>query len=74
MYNLKQLRLENGLTQQKLCKKLREINCFIDRTTYSKYENDIRKLPCDILIKLAEIYETSTDYILGLSDKKQATG
>ncbi len=67
--NLKNIRLKNGLTQQKLCEKLREINCCIDRTTYSKYENGVRKLPCDILIKLAELYGTSTDYILGLAPK-----
>ncbi len=70
MKRLKNLRLENGLTQQKLCEKLMKMSCCIDRTAYSKYENGIRKLPCDILIKLAELYGTSTDYILGLSDKK----
>ncbi len=70
MNKLKNLRLEKGLTQQKLCEKLKEIDCFIDRTTYSKYENGIRKLPCDILIKLSELYGTSTDCILGMDDKK----
>lgn len=68
--NLKKLRLENNLTQEKLCKKLEELNCYMERSTYAKYERGNRKLPFDILIKLAEYYKTTTDYILGIADKK----
>ena len=37
---------------------------------YSRYENGYRDLPTDMLIALAKLYNTSTDYILGLTNKK----
>lgn len=37
---------------------------------YSRYERGLRDVPTDILIKLAKLYDTSTDYILGLTNKK----
>ena len=37
---------------------------------YSRYENGYRDVPTDILIALAKLYDTTTDYILGLSDDK----
>ncbi len=37
---------------------------------YSRYENGYRDLPTDVLIALAKLYNTSTDYILGLTNKK----
>ena len=36
----------------------------------SRYENGYRDLPTDVLIALAKLYNTSTDYILGLTNKK----
>lgn len=35
---------------------------------YRRYEKGIREIPVWALIKLAEFYKTSTDYILGLTD------
>ena len=35
---------------------------------YSKYETETIDIPTDILIKLANIYETNIDYILNLND------
>lgn len=35
---------------------------------YSRYERGLRDIPSDILIHLAKLYNTSTDYILGLTD------
>lgn len=35
---------------------------------YSRYERGLRDIPSDILIRLAKLYNTSTDYILGLTD------
>ena len=40
----------------------------ISQRCYSHYENGERGLPTDILIKLADIYNTSTDYILNRTD------
>lgn len=36
----------------------------ISQRSYSHYENGERGLPTDILIKLADIHNTSTDYLL----------
>ena len=38
---------------------------------YSHYEMGKRDIPTDILIKLAKFYQTSIDYLLGLTDEKQ---
>lgn len=35
---------------------------------YSRYERGLRDIPSDVLIRLAKLYNTSTDYILGLTD------
>ena len=40
------------------------------REVYRRYEKGIREIPVWALIKLAYYYNTSTDYILGLSDKR----
>lgn len=40
----------------------------LDREVYRRYEKGIREIPVWALIKLAQFYETSTDYILGLTD------
>ena len=43
----------------------------IKQNTYSQYENGQRQLPLDALIKLAVFFETSTDYILGLTNERK---
>ena len=40
----------------------------IKQNTYSHYENGQRQIPIEALVKLAEFFNTSTDYILGLTD------
>ena len=40
----------------------------INRRTYSSYEIGVRGLPVEILIQLADIFETSTDYLLGRTE------
>ena len=63
---LKELREESGLTQQTVAEYLN-----VKQNTYSQYENGHRQLPIDFLIALAKYYNTSTDYILGLTDEKK---
>ncbi len=63
MYRLKDLREDNDLSQQDIAEYLN-----IPTRTYSSYENEERGLPIDILIKLAKFYNTSTDYILRLTN------
>jgi transcriptional regulator with XRE-family HTH domain len=43
------------------------LNC--SQQVYSNYELGQRDIPTAILISLAKLYNTTTDYILGLSDK-----
>lgn len=38
---------------------------------YSRYERGLRDIPTDVLIKLAKLYNTSTDYILGLTNQSK---
>ncbi len=64
---LRNLREDNDYTQQQIADML-----YINRRTYSAYETGVNNLPVEILIKLAKIYNTSTDYILGLTDKIEA--
>lgn len=40
------------------------------QVSYSYYELGKRDIPTDVLIKLAAFYQTSTDYLLGLTDEK----
>ena len=63
---IKDLREDNNLTQEEVAKHLN-----IRQNTYSQYENGQRQLPLACLIALAKYYKTSTDYILGLTDKRE---
>ena len=38
---------------------------------YFRYEQGYRDLPTDVLIRLSEIFDVSTDYILGLTNNPQ---
>ncbi|MBE7032156.1 MAG: helix-turn-helix transcriptional regulator [Ruminococcaceae bacterium] len=62
---LKELREDLDIRQETLAELLK-----IKQNTYSQYENGQRQLPVDVLVKLAEYYNVSTDYLLGRSDKK----
>ncbi len=44
----------------------------MSQTGYSKYETGENDIPTNILIKLADLHNTSIDYILGLTDEKKA--
>ena len=63
---LKAIREDRDITQKTLSEYLN-----IRQNTYSQYENGQRQLPIDVLIKLAEYFDTSTDYILGLTDNPE---
>ena len=58
-YRLRELREDHDLTQRKLAAMLG-----LTQPQYFRYEQGYRDLPTDILISLADIYDTSTDYIL----------
>lgn len=60
---LKSARVKAGQTQEDIAKLLR-----VQRQVISYFENGSRTPNIDDLIKLAEIFGTSTDYLLGLTD------
>lgn len=62
---IKSLREDNDLTQKNIAAYLN-----IAQNTYSQYENGKREIPIPILVKLCLYFNVSSDYILGLSNKK----
>ncbi|MGE4277587.1 MAG: helix-turn-helix domain-containing protein [Lawsonibacter sp.] len=42
----------------------------MSQTGYSKYETGENDIPTQVLIKLAQYYKTSVDYILGISENR----
>ncbi len=62
---IKDLREMNNLTQKVLAEYLN-----ISQATYARYETGEIKIDIESIIKLAKFYKVSTDYILGLSNKK----
>lgn len=62
---LRDLRLERALLQKDIAGLLG-----VDRTTYSKYESEASEPNWETLIKLAKIFDVSTDYLLGVTDRR----
>lgn len=61
---IKDLREDHDLTQATIAKLL---NC--SQQTYSRYETGEITISINNLIILASFYDTSTDYLLGLTDE-----
>ena len=59
---IKDLREDNDLSQQEVADLL-----FMQRSVYGRYERGERETPAWIILKLAEHYKVSADYILGLT-------
>ena len=65
--NLRRLRAESGLSQEKLCAELQRRGCDIGRTTYAKYEAGELNIRASVLIELKKIYQCSYDaFFVGL--------
>lgn len=60
---VRDLREDHDLTQREVAVRLG-----MKQEQYFRYEQGYRDLPTDILIRLADMYNTSTDYILGRTD------
>ena len=65
MNRLKELREDKDLYQKDIADFLK-----IDQSNYSKYELEKINIPIDTLKKLADYYETSTDYLLYRTDNR----
>lgn len=63
--NLRAIREDNDLRQSDIAKMLN-----VSQNTYSQYETGIIALTAEVLIKLADYYGVSVDYLLDRTDKK----
>lgn len=63
--NIRALREDNDLTQQQLADYLG-----VAQNTYSQYETGKIAYTTQVLVKLADFYGVSVDYLLGRTDKK----
>ena len=64
---LKQCRKEKGLTQGQVA-----IYCDITEKAYQNYELMTREPKVEILIKIANLFDVSLDYLVGRTDQKQS--
>ena len=63
---LKTLRLKENMTQAQLAQKLG-----LTKSVISAYKTGLRLPSSDILIHIAKIFNVSTDYLLGLENKRE---
>lgn len=66
MLRLRDLREDSDLNQTAIANFLH-----VHQTTYGKYEREQANLPNNLLVQLADFFDTSTDYILGHTDFKK---
>ena len=64
--NIRNLREDNDRLQVQLAEYLN-----VKQTTYSKYELGKINVPVDVLIKLADYYDVSIDYLVGRTKVKK---
>ena len=62
---IRELREDSDLTQKQVADYLG-----MKQPQYNRYERGFRDIPTDVLIALADLYKTSTDYILGRVDER----
>lgn len=68
--NLRRLRIDKGISQEKLCAELQRRGCDIGRTTYAKYEAGELNIRASVIIELRKIYNcTFEDFFVGLDQE-----
>ena len=65
-HRIRDLREDMDLSQTKVATMLG-----MSQTGYSKYETGENDIPTSVLIRLAQFYGTSIDYLLGQTDQKE---
>ena len=63
---IRDLREDHDLTQKQIAQMLG-----MSQTGYSKYETGENDIPTAILVRLADFYHVSTDYLLGRTNRKE---
>ena len=62
---IKELRKEKGITQVNV-----STNIGVEESYYGKYERGVHDIPLSVLIKLADFYNVSLDYITERTNKR----
>ena len=62
---LRELRMNKGLRQEQVAKLIG-----VNKSAISTYENDTRQPSFEILVRLANLYRVSTDYLLGQTNNR----
>ena len=62
---IRQLRIQRNMSQILLAQQLG-----VSKSVVSSYENSVHLPPYDVLIRLAQIFGVSTDYLLGTASHK----
>ena len=62
---IRDLREDCDKTQEDIAKMLN-----VYTTTYQRWERGESEIPCHVLIELSKYYKTTSDYLLGITDKK----
>lgn len=68
--NLRRLRDQSGLSQEKLCAELQRRGCDIARSAYAKYEAGELNIRASVIIELRKIYNCSYDEFFAGLDKE----
>ena len=63
---IRDMREDNDFSQKQIAEYLK-----CDRSLYSKYERGERDIPLHLMVKLALYYQTSVDYLVGLTAEKK---
>lgn len=63
------LRRDKGMTQVELAERLQ-----VSQPVVSDYENDVIRLPADVVVQIAQVLGASTDELLGIKAAARATG
>ena len=63
---IQDLRIDSDLSQKKIGEILH-----ISQRSYSHYETGSRNIPIEMLIRLADYYDTTIDYLVGRTDNKE---
>ena len=63
---IRDMREDNDYTQKEIAEYL-----ICDQSLYSKYERGERPVPLEVMMKLADLYHVSLDYLCGRTDKKR---
>ena len=73
--NLRKLRAQSGLSQEKICAELQRRGCDIGRTTYAKYESGELNIRASVIIELRKFYGCDYDaFFEGLDQEQYGDG